>query len=87
MEGLTPQLLLLRLLLLVLVAVLSRSGASQGQAAVLLQQRQGGVGAARPAVAGRAALHLVHSLGHRGQSGRRRVGVQARRRAEERVVG
>lgn len=38
-------------------------------------------------MAGRAALHLVHSLGHGGQGGRGRVGVQVRGGAEEGVEG
>ena len=45
-------LLLLLLLLVVLVAVLSWSRPSQGQAAALLQQSQGGVSPGRPAMAG-----------------------------------
>lgn len=77
-----PPLLLLR----VVVAVLSWNRPPQGQAAVLLEQRQGRVGSARPPVAGRDPLHLVHSLGHGGQGGGGRVGVQVRGGAEERVL-
>lgn len=75
------------LLLLLLAAVLSLSRPPQGQAAILLQQRQRRVRSAHPAVAGRAALHLVHGLGDGGQRGRRRVGVQVGRRAEQGAVG
>lgn len=77
-----PSRLRLRLLL---VAVLSRQR-RQSQAAVLLEQRQGRVRSARPPVAGRPPLHLVHSLGHGRQGSRRRVGVQVRGRAEEGVL-
>ncbi|TNN50764.1 hypothetical protein EYF80_039029 [Liparis tanakae] len=60
-------------LLLEVAAVRSRSRPPQGQAAALLEQRQGRVSSARPAEAGRAALHLVHRLRHGGQGGGRRA--------------
>lgn len=60
------------------VAVLSGCRPSERQARILLQEGQGGVGPARP-----APLHLVHGLGHGGQGGGGRIGVQIRRRAEK----
>lgn len=72
--SLNPQRMVL--LLLLLDGVLGWNRPREGQTAALLQKGQGGVGSAHPAVVGRAALHLVDSLGHGGQSGGGGVGVQ-----------